>query len=364
MGSADFAGYLAAEPADSARKDVLVVGGGQAGLAAAQQLQQRGLDVLVLDSGTEIGQSWRRRWNSLRLFTTRQHSALPGMPFPGDPNGWPTKDEVADYLAAYVVHFGIPVRLGVSVTRVRRAGGDVVVEAGAHAFRAGHVVVATGPFQQPSVPAAADTFSRTVHQIHSSEYRNPDQLPHGPVLVVGAGNSGVQIAAEVANHRRVHLAAATRNKHVPARLFGRDVFSWLVKLGLITAPTQSRRARRLRKGGGDLVIGTSRRLLRRLGVATHPAFVDADGASARFADGSTAEVASVVWATGFRIDHSFIDAELASDDAPSSPLHFVGLPWQRSRGSALLGFVGADAAELAQAIATAGQAPAAAVAVG
>jgi putative flavoprotein involved in K+ transport len=130
-------------------------------------------------------------------------------------------------------------------------------------------------------------------------------------------------------------------------LFGRDVFSWLVCLGLITAPTESRRARRLRKGGGDLVIGTSRRRLRRLGVTTHPALVDANDATARFADGSSADVAGVIWATGFRTDHSFVDPDLTGDPQ----LHFIGLPWQRSRGSALLGFVGADAVELADAIA-------------
>jgi putative flavoprotein involved in K+ transport len=341
-----------AQPAEIARQDVVVIGAGQAGLAAAHELQQRGLDVVVLDAAAEIGESWRRRWDSLVLFTTRRHCALPGMPFPGDPSGWPTKDEVADYLAIYTTRFGIPVHLGMPVTHVRRDGAELVVEAGGHGFRAGHVVVATGPFQQPTIPAAAATFSPAVRQLHSSEYRNPDQLPHGPVLVVGGGNSGVQIAAEIAKRRQVHLAVATRNKHVPARVLGRDAFSWLVKLGLITAPTESRRARRLRKGGGDLVIGTSRRLLRRMHVMTHAAFVDADGCTARFADGSTAEVASVIWATGFRIDHTFIDSALRSHGETNPQLHFVGLPWQRSRGSALLGFVGADAADLADRIAS------------
>jgi putative flavoprotein involved in K+ transport len=331
----------------SGRHDVVVVGAGQAGLAAAARLQERGLEVLVLDAGRQVGGSWRARWDSLTLFTTRRHCALPGLAFPGDPNGWPGKDEVADYLSAYARHFGIAVRLETPVTRIRRDGTDLVVEAGADAFVAGEVVVATGPFQQPAIPAAAATFSPAVRQLHSSEYRNPDQLPQGPVLVVGGGNSGVQIAAEVAERRSVHLAVATRNKHVPARLFGRDMFSWLVRLGLITAPSESRRARRLRKGGGDLVIGTSRRRLRHLGVTTHAAFVDADDATARFADGSTADVAAVIWATGYRIDHSFVDADLSAD----SHLHFIGLPWQRSRGSALLGFVGADADQLAGVVA-------------
>jgi putative flavoprotein involved in K+ transport len=347
--TADFTDRTATQSAGP--YDVLVIGAGQAGLATAAQLKQRGLDVLVLDAGLEVGDSWRRRWDSLTLFTTRRHSALPGLPFPGDPSGWPTKDEVADYLYAYAKHFAVAVRLATQVTRIRRDGAELVVEAGAEAFRARHVVVATGPFQRPAIPAAAATFGPTVRQLHSSDYRNPDDLPHGPVLVVGGGNSGVQIAAEVARRRQVHLAVATRNKHVPARLLGRDMFSWLVGLGLITAPTQSRRARRLRRGGGDLVIGTGRRLLRSLGVTTHPAFTDADGSTARFADGSTADVASVIWATGFRLDHSFVDPELTRDGEPDPRLHFVGLPWQRSRGSALLGFVGADATELAGVIA-------------
>jgi putative flavoprotein involved in K+ transport len=340
-----------ARSAELGRPDVIVIGAGQAGLAAAQQLQGRGLEVLVLDSAASIGESWRRRWDSLTLFSTRRHSALPGLPLPGDPNGWPTKNEVADYLAAYAEHFGIRVLLGTAVTRVRRDGAAFAVDAGLQTFRAADVVVATGPFQRPVIPATAVTFSATVRQLHSSEYRNADELPHGPVLVVGGGNSGVQIAAEVARRRQVHLAVAARNKHVPARAFGRDAFSWLVALGVITAPSDSRRARRLRSGGGDLVIGTSRRRLRRLGVATHQAFVNADGCTARFSDGSTVQIASVIWATGFRTDHSFIDPGLHADGQCDPHLHFIGLPWQRSRGSALLGFVGADAAELARSIA-------------
>ncbi len=200
---------MTAQAVDVAAHDVVVLGAGQAGLAAAQQLQRRGLDVVVLDSAEEIGDYWRRRWDSLRLFTTRRHCALPEMAFPGDPSGWPTKDEVADYLAAYAKHFDIRVALATPVTRVRRDGGKLAVDAGVRPIRARHVVVATGPFQQPTIPPAAANFSAEVHQLHSSEYRNPEQLPHGPVVVVGGGNSGVQIAAEIAERRSVHLAVGS-----------------------------------------------------------------------------------------------------------------------------------------------------------
>jgi putative flavoprotein involved in K+ transport len=332
--------------------DVVVIGGGQAGLAMARQLQLQGLSFVVLDTAAAAGETWRTRWDSLTLFTPGRHSALPGLPFPGDPDAFPTKDDVADYLADYADCFGLPVRHSSRVTRLTRTDGVFVAETARGCHRSRAVVIATGPFQRPVIPASAAGFAPEVGQVHSSGYRNPAQLPSGPVLVVGGGNSGFQIAAELAAHHTVHLSIGTTAPQLPARVFGRDAFSWLHRLGIITAPTTSRLGRRLRERGGDIIIGSRTRTLARAGVRIHPRLVQADGNTAHFADGSTAAAAAVVWATGFRRDHSFIDIpgiDDSYDDGISSieGLYFIGMPWQRTRGSALLGFVGDDAIALA-----------------
>jgi putative flavoprotein involved in K+ transport len=332
--------------------DVVVIGGGQAGLAMARQLQVQGLSFVVLDAGTRAGDTWRSRWDSLTLFTTGRHSGLPGVPFPGDPDAFPPKDAVADYLTDYIDRFDLPVRHSSRVNRLSRTDGIFLAETDDGWYHSRAVVIATGPFQKPVIPSAAAGFAADVMQVHSSEYRNPAQLPAGPVVVVGGGNSGFQIAGELAAERVVHLSVGSVARELPARVFGRDAFWWLHRLGIITAPKTSRRGRRLYQRGGDLIIGSRSRTLARAGVRFHSRLVRADANTAHFADGSTAPVAAVVWATGFRRDHSFVDIPgLADnyDDGLSSidGLYFIGMPWQRARGSALLGFVGEDAIALA-----------------
>jgi putative flavoprotein involved in K+ transport len=338
--------------------DVIVIGGGQAGLAMAWHLAERGLRFTVLEAGPELGGSWRARWDSLRLFTRAGNDALPGMPFPGPADRYPTKDDVAGYLKAYAAAFDLPVRLNTPVTRLTRDGdGFEVVTEGA-AYRARQVVVATGPFQTPFTPPAAAGFGPSVTQLHSSAYRNPDALPGGPVLVVGGGNSGYQIAAELAAGRQVQLAVGTRATTLPQRPLGKDLFWWLTRSGFMRVAATSRLGRRVR-ARGEFVIGSSLRGLRRAGVTVRPRLTGAEGRTAHFADGGTAEVGTVVWATGFRADHSWLDVpgvvegELVRHrrgvtEVPG--LYFLGLVWQHTRGSALLGFVQADAAYLADRI--------------
>jgi putative flavoprotein involved in K+ transport len=348
-----------APPAQAERPehvDVLVIGAGQAGLAVGWHLREQGIrSFLLLDAGPEVGHVWRRRWDSLRLFTPAEYDALPGMPFPAPAGTYPTKDEVAGYLRGYAAAFELPVRLNTRVTRLAKTGDTFHADTSSGPITARQVVIATGPFQTPVVPPLACHLAADVVQLHSADYRNPDQLPDGPVLVVGAGNSGLQIAAELAATRPVTVAVGTRPPMLPQRLLGRDLFWWLTLLGLLTKTADSRLARRLQKKG-DLVIGTRWRDLARLGIQVRPRLDDVDLTTAMFADGSLTQVAAVVWATGFRPDYSWLDIPGAVvDDTVAnergitavSGLSIVGLPWLHTRGSALLGYVKDDAAWLA-----------------
>jgi putative flavoprotein involved in K+ transport len=343
--------------------DVLVVGAGQAGLALGHHLARRGARFLLLDASPEIGSSWRSRWDSLRLFSPAQYDSLPGLPFPAPADTHPSKDDVADYLAVYAAHFALPVRCNTPVLRLHRAADRTFTAATpAGPVRARQVVVATGPFQTPYVPSLAERLDPGVTQLHSAAYRNPTQLPGGGrVLVVGAANSGLQIAAELATTRPVTVAVGTRPTELPQQIAGRDLFFWLTRSGFFTVPAHTRLARRLR-ARGDLVIGTRSRVLRRRGIDFRPRLTELDGCTARFADGTAAYVQAVVWATGYRPDYSWLHVPDVVDDSGAvrhtagttdvPGLHFLGLPWQTCRGSALLGFVGADAAALSDRLTT------------
>jgi putative flavoprotein involved in K+ transport len=339
--------------------DVLVIGGGQAGLAMGYHLAQSGQSFQIVDAGTEIGETWRSRWDSLLLFTSGRYDNLPGLPFPAAPDTYPGKDDVADYLRAYAAKFKLPVRLDVKVTSLTRGGGGYVAKAGGEELEARQVVVATGPFQVPFIPPIADALDPGTHQIHSAHYRNPKSIPPGKVLVVGAANSGCQIARELSATHRVELSAGQRIPAIPQRPLGRDVWSWGTALRLDKVTADSRLGQRL--AGRDQVIGPGpRRLARRHGIRIRPRAASAAGRTVIFADGSAADFDVVVWATGFAADHSWIDIREAKDGeghilqrrgvTPVPGLYMLGLTWQHTRGSALLGWVGSDAAFLARQI--------------
>ena len=339
--------------------DVIVVGGSQAGLAMAWHLARQHLRFVVLEAGPEVGHTWRSRWDSLTLFTPTQYDALPGRPFPGLADIYPAKDPVADYLQAYAAAFNLPVRLNARVTHLSRTQEGFEVRTDGQVFRARQVVVATGPFQVPFVPPAARRLDESVTQLHSAGYRNPQALPEGPVLVVGGGNSGFQIAEELAATRQVDLSIGAKAPMLPQRLTGKDLFWWLARLGLMRVTATSRLGRRV-QARGEFIIGTSRRGLRRAGVRFRPRLTDAQGRTVRFADGSSLDVTTVIWTTGYRSDYSWIRIPGVADGGrivhrrgltPVPGLYFLGLSWQHTRGSALIGFVGQDAAYLADRIA-------------
>jgi putative flavoprotein involved in K+ transport len=338
--------------------EVVVVGGGQAGLAIGYFLARQGRNFAILEATEESATAWRTRWDSLKLFTPARYSSLPGLPFPGDPDSYPGRDDVVAYLTEYARRFALPVQLGSRVRAVRRTESGYLVEVDGRSYRADQVVIATGPFQVPFVPAIADDLGRDVFQIHSTRYQAPGDLPDGPVLVVGGGNTGFQIAEELSAAREVHLSVGSRQTPLPQRILGRDLFWYLEKTGAMRKSTDSRMGRRLK--GRDTLIGSSPRTLRkRRGVRLHPRAVGASGRTIRFSDGRGLDVSAVIWATGFTHDHSWIDAPVFDDrhrvvhrrgvtDSPG--LYFLGLTWQYTRGSALIGWVADDAAYIADQI--------------
>ena len=348
-------------PAERSRSrlDVIVIGAGQAGLAMGHFLARQGRRFVILDRADSIGAAWRERWDSLVLFTPRRYDALPGLAFSGDPDGYPTRDEVIAYLERYAETFELPVELGSAVQSLTAADDGFVAELDDRRLEADQVVVATGPFQVPHVPALADRLAPEVFQTHSTGYRRPADLPGASVLVVGGGNTGFQIAKELSATRTVRLAVGSRQKPLPQRLLGRDLFWWLTKLGLLRRTVESRLGRRMRER--DFLIGSSpREARRRFGIGLEPRLVGVSGRTATFADGSELEVDAVVWATGYRPDHSWIEPAVADPegrvvhrrgvtDVPG--LYVLGLTWQHTRGSALLGWVKDDAEFLAERIA-------------
>jgi putative flavoprotein involved in K+ transport len=332
------------------RADVIVVGGGQAGMAAGYYLSQAGIDFLILDAATQSGEAWRQRWDSLELFTPARYSSLPGLAFPGDPGHYPGKDEVAGYMAEYARAFALPVRYGCRVTALERAAGGYRLATGSGDYQAGQVIVATGAYQKPWVPPAAAGLGPGVFQVHAAAYRNPGQIPGSQVLVVGAANSGAQIAAELAATHRVWLSRGAPIRRLPRKIAGIPIHSLGDRLGLIPAPFDTWRGRTQR---GDLLVGPSlRQLARRHHIELAGRVTAAHGRAVRFAGGRELEVSAVVWATGYRPDYSWIGLPVLDEHGlprhqrgvTGYPgLYFLGLHNQYSRGSSLIHWVRHDA---------------------
>jgi putative flavoprotein involved in K+ transport len=348
---------VSGEPELRADYDVVVVGAGQAGLAIGHFLVERGRRFTILEAADSIGAAWRERWESLTLFTPRRYDSLPGVPFPGDPNGYPRRAEVIAYLERYADTFDLPIELNSRVRRLSRDNGVFVLDVDGRTVTAEQVVVATGPFQTPYVPDVVRRLAHDLFQAHSTGYRRPSDVPDGTVLVVGGGNTGYQIAEELAATHDVRLAIGSRQTPLPQRFLGRDLFWWLTTTRLFKTTIESRLGRKLQHR--DTLIGSSPRRLRRRGVELKPRVIDADARTVSFADGSEVEVDAVIWATGYRPDYSWIDLPVSDDDGrlrhrrgvtDVPGLYFLGLTWQHTRGSALLGWVQEDAEFIADRI--------------
>jgi putative flavoprotein involved in K+ transport len=341
------------------RLDVVVVGAGQAGLVMGHFLAGQGRRFVILEAADSIGAAWRSRWDSLVLFTPRRYSALAGLDFPGDPEGYPTRDEVIGYLEQYAATFDLPVELSSGVRSLSSETGGFVVELEDRRLEADQVVVATGPFQVPNVPPLAAELEPGLFQRHSTGYLRPSDVPEGTVVVVGGGNTGYQIAKELSTTHDVHLAVGSRQTPLPQRLLGRDLFWWLTKSGLVKKTVDSRIGRRAQHR--DTLIGSRpRELRRRYGIDVRPRVVGASGRTLGFADGTELDPDAVIWATGYRSDYSWIRLPVRDaagrvqhrrgvTDVPG--LYFLGLTWQHTRGSALIGWVADDAEFIAERIA-------------
>ena len=350
------------------RVEVAIIGGGQAGLSVGYQLKQLGVPFVILDAQRRVGDAWRARWDSLRLFTARRFSSLAGMPMPGDQFGFPTKDEMADYLETYARHFELPVRSGVRVDRLSRLGDRFIVVAGRHRIEASNVVVAMGSYQRPRRPSFAGELRSTIVQLHSFEYRNLSQLHPGDVLVVGAGNSGAEIAIEtVARHRT--WMAGRETGHVPFRVDGLAARLGLSRLVLrvifhrvlsIATPIGRRLRPRMLHRAAPL-IRTKGKDLTAAGVLRVPRVAGVRNGLPLLEDGRVLDVANVVWCTGFDAAFSWIDLPVFGTDglpqheagvvASEPGLFFVGLPFLYAFSSEMIHGVGRDAARIADAVA-------------
>ena len=349
------------------RKEVVVIGAGQSGLAVGYHLKKRGIPFTILDSNERVGDVWRKRWDSLRLFTPARYDGLVGMPFPAPANSFPTKDEMADYLESYAHKFELPVETGVTVDRLSRRGRGFVVSAVGREIEAKQVVVAMSSYQRPVVPIIAGKLRSDITQLHSIDYKNPEQLRDGKVLIVGAGNSGAEIGLELARAGRSVLLAGRDVGHVPFRgdsFLGRHVMTPLVVRfvfhHVLTVNTPMGRKVRAAHGVAPLIRVKPKALLA-AGVKRVARVTDARAGLPTLEDGSTVDVTNVIWCSGF--DPGFWWIDLPVFDEHNQPLqqrgvverepglHFVGLQFQYAMSSTMIHGVSRDAGYVANRIA-------------
>jgi putative flavoprotein involved in K+ transport len=350
------------------RLETVIIGGGQAGLALGYHLARRGRPFVILDASKRVGDAWRNRWDSLRLFTPVRYDGLPGWPFPAPARSFPTKDQVADYLEAYAARFELPVRTGVGVTGLSRMGNRYVVVAGNHRFEADHVVVASGAYHSPRVPAFAAELDPDIVQLHSTEYRDGSRLRDGDVLVVGAGNSGAEIANDVSRGHRTWLSGRDTG-HIPFRLgsvWDRLLTPPFLFVGahLLTVRTPvGRKARAKMRAVGAPLERVHPKDLAAAGVERVPRTTGVHKGYPVLDDGRIMDVANVIWCTGFVSGLDWIDLPVLDETgeprhrrgvAVGEPgLYFVGRFFLHAFTSALLAGVGRDAEHIARHIARA-----------
>lgn len=328
--------------------DVLVIGGGQAGLAAGYHLSKRGAHYLIVDAGSRVGDPWRRRWDSLRLFSPARVNGLPGMPFPAPPGATVTKDQAADYMESYAKGFGLPIRLGVRVQSLSREDGRFVTDAG---ITADYVIVTTGSYGTPRVPSFAAQLDPGTTRMHSAEYRNPSQL-HGDVLVVGAGNSGGEIAMDAAAAKHRTWLSGRKTGQVPYPVMFTRPAWWVITHALTVRTPMGKQMAATAYSRGQPLVRVKSADLAAAGVERVPRVAGVESGKPRLEDGRVLDVGTVVWCTGF--DHTYPWIKLPITDSSghiahvrgvleSQPgLYFVGIPFQFGIRSSLIDGVGDD----------------------
>jgi putative flavoprotein involved in K+ transport len=358
------------------RVDTVVIGAGQTGLATAYHLKRLGLSSVVLEENPRVGDTWRKRYDSLRLYTPAQYDGLPGMAFPMPRFTWPTGRQMADFLESYADTMGLAVRTGTTVDRVERAGdGEYLVSTGSDRLLARNVVVATGGKQNPVMPAFASQLDPGIRQMHSNDYRNAEQLLPGPVLVVGASHSGADLALEAATAGHETWLAGPERGEAPITLEGRSgrfaiPLAWFAANHVLTTrnPLGRRMQPEIRSHGAPLLRIKSKHLDEAGVHRTTDRVRGVRDGLPQLDDGTVLDVRNVLWCTGFRHDFNFIDLPVVGDDGwplddggvvPSAPgLYFVGLLFQRGFYSMLIGGAGRDAEFIAGHIASRAAVPA------
>ncbi|MCM3170021.1 oxidoreductase [Peribacillus simplex] len=340
--------------------NTLVVGAGQAGLSMGYWLSMIDQNFIIIDGGTRVGDSWRMRYNSLTLFTPRYLSSLPGLYMKGNPQGFPTKNEVADYLEQYAHTFNLPIQMETEVIGMDKQDDIFYISTTKGSFQAKRVIIATGPFQVPFIPVIAKNLSPLVFQIHSSLYRGPSQLKPGNAVVVGGGNSGAQIAVELAATREVYLSVSKKPRYLPLSILGKSTFWWFERLGLLNAREDSRIGQKIRDAGDPIFGHDLKSLVKDDKITILPRTMKCKEQEIGFLDYGDLKVQNVIWATGFKTSYSWIKIPHVCDES-GNPIHsrgltnikglyFLGRPWQHKRGSALLTGVGEDAEYLVRVI--------------
>jgi putative flavoprotein involved in K+ transport len=338
-------------------QDVIVIGAGQAGLAIGYYMKKKKVSFQIIDHNVRVGDSWRKRYRSLTLFTPRSYSSLPGLAMVGNQDEWPSKVEMADYLEGYAKEFELPITLNVGVNKLCKKDGLFFIDTSQGMMQAKSVVVATGSFQKPVIPLSFE--DNSIFQVHSSQYDSPVNLHEGSVLIVGGGNSGAQIASELSSsNRSVTLAIGHPLKFLPLRIWGRSMFDWLEKTGLLYADKNSARGSWLKKQTDPIFGKELKDLIKNRKVVIKPRVMSVEGKEVIFEDGSKEEFQNIVWATGFKPSYDWIDINgVVMEDGNLNHqkgisivenLYFIGLPWQSSRASGLVCGVGRDAAYISE----------------
>ena len=331
------------------------MGAGQAGLATGYYLKKLNKNFIIIDAGNKIGDTWRNRWDSLELFTPRPFAALPGAKVSREYSYYPTKDEIADYLETYAIKYQLPIIQQTKVISIKHQGSSFIINTSLGSVTTKKVVIAAGPYTKAFIPTCAIKLNKTIHQMHSSEYKNPQQFASRSVTIIGGGNSATQIAEELFNAGKiVTLISSKMPWFLPKTIFGISSYWWFYLTGILNSPATSRISIYVRQRG-DGIIGTKALKLIKSNLINHISskVVGATSNKLELQDKRQIKPESVLWATGFKPDYSWlkIPKAVGDDGIPNqnkgvsiiNGIYWVGLPWQSRMNSGIINGVGQDA---------------------